>query len=189
MAAIHPKKREKAFRLRLEQKSLRGIAQATGVSEKTLSRWENGWVDANGRKHPGWKGELERAFRDKAERELQFGLLIKEERLRTYEELARLAVAKVKQIFPQIRGKSALDAKALLSEIRELCRLIATEKGEVRSGPHTVIAVKTDITLSELQERYRSAYADREPRDAQPGGVEPLAGDDRGVPPGSDRDG
>ena len=31
---------------------------------------------------------------------MQFGLLVKEERLKTYEELARLAVAKIKECFP-----------------------------------------------------------------------------------------
>jgi len=127
MAGIHPKKRDKAFRLRLQHKSFREIATETGVCERTISRWENGWIDARGRKYPGWKGELERVFRENAGQELQYGLLVKEERIRTYEELARLAVAKVKEIFPHIRGKSAMDAKALLSEIRELCRLIATE--------------------------------------------------------------
>jgi len=182
------KNREKAFRLRLENKSFRQIAEETGTCARTVSRWENGWVDKKGRKHPGWKGEMDRVFHENASQELQYGLLVKEERIKTYEELARLAVAKVKQIFPQIRGKTALDAKALLSEIRELCRLIAAEKGELHSGPQTVIAVKTDITLNELQDRYRSAHADREQGNTQPGGDQPLAGDDAGVPGRPDRD-
>lgn len=188
MKPLDTKAREKAFRLRLQNKSFRQIAGELGICARTVSRWESGWTDKKGRRHAGWKGEIERSFQESASRELQQGLMAKEARLQTYEELARMAVAKVKQMFPQIRGKSALDAKALLSEIRELCKLIATERGDMKSGPQTVVAVKTDITLNELQDRYRSAHADREQGTAQPGGNQPLAGDDPGVPGGTDRD-
>jgi len=173
----YAKKREKAFRLRLERKTFAEISREVGVSDKTLSRWEKGWVDAAGRKHPGWKPELEKAWRELVESELGYGLMLKEERLKTYEELARLAVAKVKEMFPSIRAKTASDAKALLSEIRELMRLIAEEKGEYKPGPHTVVAVKTDITLNEVSERYRSAHADRDEGKPDAGRIEPMAGD------------
>jgi transposase-like protein len=174
----YPQKREKAFRLRVERKTLAEISREVGVSTKTLSRWERGWIDAKGRRHPGWKPELEKAWRELAETELQYGLMLKEERLKTYEELARLAVAKIKEMFPHIRAKTASDAKALLSEVRELMRLIAEEKGEFRPAPQTLVAVKTDITLNELSERYREAHADRDEGEPHAGGTEPVAGDD-----------
>lgn len=174
----YPQKREKAFRLRLERKTIAEISREVGVSERTVSRWENGWVDANGRKTSGWKPELEKAWRELAETELQYGLMLKEERLKTYEELARLAVAKIKEMFPHIRAKTAADAKALLSEVRELMRLIAEEKGEYKPRPHTLVAVKTDITLNEISERYRNAHADRDEREPDAGGSEPVAGDE-----------
>lgn len=174
----YPQKREKAFRLRLERKTIAEISREVGVSERTVSRWENGWVDARGRKTPGWKPELEKAWRELAETELQYGLMLKEERLKTYEELARLAVAKIKEMFPHIRAKTASDAKALMSEVRELMRLIAEEKGEYKPRPHTLVAVKTDITLNEISERYRNANADRDEGKPDAGGSEPVAGDE-----------
>lgn len=174
----YPQKREKAFRLRLERKTLAEIAREVGVSERAVSRWENGWVDARGRKTPGWKPELEKAWRELAETELQYGLMLKEERLKTYEELARLAVAKIKEMFPHIRAKTASDAKALMSEVRELMRLIAEEKGEYKPRTHTLVAVKTDITLNEISERYRNAHADRDEGKPDAGGNEPVAGDE-----------
>jgi|GEM_PF-1562197 len=157
MRKIPAKKREKAFRLRLERRSLKAIAQEVGVSAKTISRWEKGWVDAQGRKHPGWQADLEKAWREKADADMQFGLLVKEERLKTYEELARLAVAKIKESFPTLKAKTAADAKALLSEVRELCKLIARERGEWGDQKQTLVAVKADININELAERYKAA--------------------------------
>jgi len=174
----YPQKREKALRLRLERKTIAEISREVGVSERTVSRWENGWVDAKGRKTAGWKPELEKAWRELSETELQYGLMLKEERLKTYEELARLAVAKIKEMFPSIRAKTAADAKALMSEVRELMRLIAEEKGDYRPTPHTLIAVKTDITLNEISERYRNAHADRDEGKPDAGGSEPVASDE-----------
>lgn len=164
----YPQKREKAFRLRLERKTIAEISREVGVSERTVSRWENGWVDARGRKTPGWKPELEKAWRELAETELQYGLMLKEERLKTYEELARLAVAKIKEMFPSIRAKTATDAKALMSEVRELMKLIAEEKGDWRPNPKTLIAVKADISMNELAERYRDAHAEAKTEDRLP---------------------
>jgi len=174
----YPQKREKAFRLRLERKTIAEISRGVGVSERTVSRWENGWVDAKGRKTAGWKPELEKAWRELSETELHYGLMLKEERLKTYEELARLAVAKIKEMFPSIRAKTAADAKALMSEVRELMRLIAEEKGDYKPRPHTLVAVKTDITLNEVSERYRNANADRDEGKPDAGGSEPVAGDE-----------
>ncbi len=72
-------------------------------------------------------------------------------------------------MFPNIQAKTAADVKALLSEVRELCRLIAEEKGEFKPNPQTVVAVKTDITMNELSERYVNAHADDQEGNAEPG--------------------
>jgi hypothetical protein len=186
MSRIPAPTREKALRLRIERRSLAEVSRETGVSKRSLLRLENGWIDAEGRRHSGWKPKLEKAWKDLVEGELACGLMLKEERLKTYQELARLAVAKVKEMFPLIRTKSAADVKALLSEIRELCRLIAEEKGEFRPNPQTLVAVKTDITVNELADRYRDAHADRQEGDAEPGGTAEVADDDGGVSPGAD---
>jgi len=154
----YPQKREKAFKLRLERKTLAEISREVGVSTKTLSRWENGWIDAKGNKRPGWKPELEKAWREITESELGYGLMLKEERLKTYEELARMAVAKIKEMFPGITGKTPADVKALLSEVRELCKLISIESGQYKpEGSTTVIGIKQDISLGELTKRYQEA--------------------------------
>jgi hypothetical protein len=158
----HHKKREKAFRLRLERMSLANIARELRISTNTVSKWENGWTDKSGRRHKGWKEELERLWQEEEEKALQTGLMLKKERLQTYDKLARMVIEKIESQFPEIVAKSSADVKALLSEVRELCRLIAIEKGEYPSGNQTVVAVKTDISLSELQERYKNAQRDIE---------------------------
>ena len=68
MAKISTKKREQAFLMRMDRKSFAEIAKETGVSAKTVSRWEHGWIDGKGRKHPGWKPQLEKAWREKGSR-------------------------------------------------------------------------------------------------------------------------
>lgn len=158
----HHMKREKAFRLRLEKKSLANIAKELHIAVTTVSKWENGWVAKNGRRHKGWKEELERLWQEQEEQSLQSGLMLKTERLKTYDKLARMVIEKIETQFPEITAKTSADMKALLSEIRELCRLIAIEKGEYPSGNQTVVAVKTDISLSELQERFKNAKRDIE---------------------------
>lgn len=158
----HPKKREKAFRLRLERKSLANIARELHISVGTVSKWENGWLAKNGRRHTGWKEDLERLWQEEETLSLQSGLMLKKERLQTYDKLARMVIEKIEIQFPEITAKTAADVKALLSEVRELCRLIAIEKGEYPSGNQTVVAVKNDISLSELQERFKNAKRDIE---------------------------
>lgn len=151
----------KALRMRMEGKSISAIARKLKVGRLTVSKWEKGWTDKKGVRHKGWKTELERAWKEKEEDELKFGLLLKEERLKTYDKLARLAVKKIQEQFPKIMAKTPADIKALLSEFRELCKLIAIEKGEYSVSGTPVVEVKTDITLAELQERYRKAHSDQ----------------------------
>ena len=157
MAGVHPQKRMKAFRLRLEHKSMAEVARECGLSQPMVRKLEQGYIDRKGVKHSGWKDELERLWKEEERAELDSGLALKKERVKAYERLARQAIEIVEKQFPTIKMKNAADAKALLSEIRELCRLIAIEKGEYRPGGGSVVAVKADLMLTELHERYVAA--------------------------------
>jgi transcriptional regulator with XRE-family HTH domain len=157
-----PKKRDrsnkrKAFRMRLQGMTQKAIATELKVSPNTIARWEKGWIDSKGRKHKGWLSELQKLKEAEEKEEYHAGLALKRERMKAYDELAQMAIAKIKEMFPNIKGKTATDAKALLSEVRELCRLIAMEQGELGPSSQTIVAVKNDITIEELSERYRNA--------------------------------
>ena len=91
------------------------------------------------------------------------GLALKRERLKAYDELAQLAIEKIKTSFPNITAKTPSDIKALLSEVRELGRLIAMERGEIGPSQQTVVAIKNDITIEELSQRYHNATVLPEP--------------------------
>ena len=152
-------KKQKAFRMRLQGMTFKAIATELKVSANTISRWEKGWVDRRGRKHRGWLAELEKVKEESEKDEYLAGLALKRERLKAYDELAQLAIEKIKASFPNITAKTPSDVKALLSEVRELGRLIAMEQGSLYSGGRTVVAVKNDITIEELSQRYRDASA------------------------------
>ncbi|MHC4253376.1 MAG: helix-turn-helix domain-containing protein [Planctomycetota bacterium] len=181
MGKVPKEKREQAFRMRLARKTFTEIAGVVGVSTKTLSRWENGWIDRGGREHSGWRQELETSWRENIEETPDYGIIVREERIKTLQELARMAMAKLKEMFPHIKGTKAVDAKALMSEFRELAKLVAQEKGELSRGPSTVVAVKNDITLADIQDRYvRSVEAevvDRTPKGELPDDVDNHEGD------------
>ena len=61
MAKNYPKKKELAFRMRIERHSMAEVARKLKISKETVSRWENGWVDTKGRRYRGWKEKLEQA--------------------------------------------------------------------------------------------------------------------------------
>ena len=145
--------------MRLQGMTFKAIATELKVSANTISRWEKGWVDRRGRKHRGWLAELEKMKEESEKDEYLAGLALKRERLKAYDELAQLAIEKIKASFPNITAKTPSDVKALLSEVRELGRLIAMEQGSLYSGSRTVVAVKNDITIEELSQRYRDASA------------------------------
>lgn len=149
-------RKQKAFRLRLQGVPLKDIAAELKVSANTLSRWEKGWIDGRGRRHRGWNSELEKVKSENEKDEYLSGLALKQERVKAYDELARMAIDKIKASFPNITAKMPSDVKALLSEVRELGRLIALERGELTPHSQTVIAVKNDITIEELSQRYRN---------------------------------
>jgi transcriptional regulator with XRE-family HTH domain len=156
-------KKQKAFRLRLQGETLKAIAQELKVSANTISRWEKGWIDGRGRKHRGWLAELEKVKEESESEEYTAGLALKRERLKAYDELAQLAIEKVKECFPNITAKTPADVKALISEVRELGRLIAMERGQLQHGGQTVVAIKNDIPIEELSQRYHNATVLPEP--------------------------
>ena len=157
VARIDAKTRRKAFRLRLAGKSIAEAARECGIARATLRRHERGWRDHKGVFHEGWRGQIERLRREQEEHEVLCGLSLKEERIKTYERLARRAVELIERDFPNIKMKNASDAKALLSEVRELCRLISIERGEYRPKGEAFVGVKIDVARGDLEERYRAA--------------------------------
>jgi hypothetical protein len=189
MAAISEAKRRKAFQLRVQGKTITDAAREAGISRCTLRRLETGWIDKRGVRHRGWKHDLD-AARDQARAgEAQGGFSVKEARIKAYEELAEQAIEIVRSQFPTIRMKNATDAKALLSEIRELGRLIATEKGE-HAGPAKIVAVRASLTSDEMQRRFVEAMAveveEISPPAQQHAGAEPPA--PRGIDEAQDHD-
>jgi len=150
-------KRQKAFLMRLARKPMSAVARECHMSATTVHLLEKGWTDKAGVFHPGWQDDLEKRWLAENEGEHEQGLALKKRRIDAYERLAMQAIELVEKQFPNITMKSASDAKALLSEIRELCRLISIERGEYRPGTGPVIAVKADITMKELESRYEAA--------------------------------
>jgi hypothetical protein len=181
MGKLSKDKREQAFRMRLARKTFTEIAGEIAVSTKTLSRWENGWIDRGGREHKGWRQELETSWRENIEETPDYGIIVREERIKTLQELARMAVAKLKEIFPLIKGTKMVDAKALMSEVRELAKFIAQDVGDLTRGPSTVVAVRNDITLADIQDRYMRAVqtevVDRTPKGELPDDADSAEGD------------
>ena len=152
--AVHPMKRKKAFRLRVEGYNIAEVARECHIAVETVRRLENGYVDQRGIRHPGWREELERMKREQQRAELECGLALKEERIKAFKRLAEQAVAKIQTQFPNIVMKSPADFKALVSEVRELCKLLADELGQRRANDTPAVSIKADVTL----EQVRSAF-------------------------------
>jgi hypothetical protein len=157
MASIPAWKKKKAFRMRLDHKPISEVARECHLARRTVQKLENGWTDEKGVRHPGWKEDIERLRQEDERAELESGFALKEERIKAYERLAKQAVELIEKQFPSIKMKNASDAKALMSEVRELGRLISIERGEYRPGGTPVVAIKADITMAELRERYEDA--------------------------------
>jgi hypothetical protein len=150
-------KKQKAFLMRLARKPMSAVARECHMSTTTVHLLEKGWTDKAGVFHAGWKDDLEKRWMAENQGEHEQGLALKKRRIEAYESLALQAIELVEKQFPNIKIKNASDAKALLSEIRELCRLISIERGEYHPGTGSVIAVKADITMKELKDRYEAA--------------------------------
>jgi len=150
---------EEAFMMRAERKTYAEIARKLGVSSKTVSRWENGWAGRAGQKHEGWKERLDKAWRERLESQFNYGLFLKEGRLRACEMLTRMVLARAQEAIPVISVKNAATVKMLLSEVRALLRQMNEEKAADKPSPETPTGTKFDISLEELQERYAAAKA------------------------------
>jgi len=153
MRTVHPKKRQKAFRMRVEGHSIAEVARECHLDPQTVKRLEDGYIDRRGVRHRGWKEELEKLRAEQERSELECGLALKEERIKVYKQLAEEAAQKIRSQFPGIVMKNPSDYKSLMSEFRELCRLLGQEvgarpEGEARGG------VKTDVALEEIEEAY-----------------------------------
>jgi hypothetical protein len=159
MSPVKATECEKAFMMRVERKTYAEIARELGVSSKTVTRWENGWTGRAGQKHEGWKERLDKAWKERLESQLNYGLLMKEGRLRAYEMLARMALARAQEAIPVISVKNAATVKMLLSEVRALLRQINEEKAADKPSPETPTGTRVDISLEEIQERYAAAKA------------------------------
>ena len=133
MARVPLAKKKRAFRMRVEGCSMAEISRTVGIHRRTLRLMEIGWTDARGVRHKGWAADVERHREEIARAELECGLELKRVRVRTYERLARRALRAIERGFPNLTLESARDAKAVLSEIRELCKLIRKELGQ--EGP------------------------------------------------------
>jgi len=153
MRKIHPKKRQKAFRMRVEGHNIAEIARECHLDKETIQRLENGYIDKRGVRHRGWKEELEKLQAEQERSELECGLALKEERIKVYKQLAEEAAQKIRSQFPGIVMKNPSDYKSLMSEFRELCRLLGQEvgarpEGQARAG------VRTDIALEDVEDAY-----------------------------------
>ena len=104
---------------------------------------------------------LERFLQSKERSELQCGLALKEERIKVYKQLADESAQKIRAQFPSIVMKNPSDYKSLMSEFRELCRLLGQEVGarpelEARAG------VRTDIEIEDVEEAYAESEGSEE---------------------------
>lgn len=159
MSSLDQARKQTAFDLRLMGRTFKEVAQEIKVSTSTLGKWENGWLDKEGKFHPGWKEELEKLWKEQQKEFMQSGLMIKQERLKTYDRLIRAAVTKIEEQFVDIPLKTAGDVKFMLAEVRELCKLMAIETGQYnpQANGNEIPGQKTDMPMMEIEERYRKA--------------------------------
>ena len=158
MPALDLKKKLRALKLRLQRKSLAEIARTLHMAPATLRKLESGWVDKQGVRHRGWRHEVEKRWDEDEKAEIERGLALKEERVKALKRLTLQAIDKVESQFPAVTMASPSDWKTLVSDIRELIRLLSDEISSRRGGGKTV-ATRAQITLEEVQEAYEGARA------------------------------
>jgi len=149
--SVPKEKAEKVRELRLAGKTMTETAKLTGLSRNTVRKLEKGWLDTKGVHHPGWASEVEVSRLKSIAAAVEAGsqLLDRGERMKLRAELASTLVAKVQEFLPALKLKSAREAKLLLSEARELTRLLDRDGGgEEQPG------VKHDITFNEAMDRF-----------------------------------
>lgn len=157
MPTLDPKKRKQAYRLRLQRTSIAEISRRLHMAPATIRKLEHGWVDKKGVRHRGWREEIERLWEEDHKDELTCGLALREERVRALKRLAQQAIEKIEDQLPAITMKTPTDWKTLVSEIRELIRMLSEEVGHKRGGVKTT-TLRTEITLEEVREAYAEAH-------------------------------
>ena len=154
MKPIHPMKRKKAFRMRVEGHTIADVARECHLAKDTVQRLENGYVDRRGVRRPGWKEELERLKHEQDRAEFDCAAELREERLKAFRRLATMAIEKIETQFPNIVMKSTTDYKALCSEARELHRILREESGNGKSDDAPSISIKADVTFEQAKEAF-----------------------------------
>ena len=131
-------------------------AKVTGLSRNTVWKLEMCWTVSRGVQHPGWACEVvvSKLKSIASAVEASTELLDRGERMRLRAELASTLVAKVQEFLPALKLKNAREAKLLLSEARELTRLIDRD---AEGGEGAPPGVKQDITFEEAMDRYLRA--------------------------------
>jgi hypothetical protein len=164
MPALDPKKKRQAFKLRLERKSFSEISRTLHMAPATVRKLEYGWVDKKGVRHRGWREKIEQHWGEDEKAELECGLALREERVKALKRIAQQAIDKVETQFPAVTMASPSDWKTLVSEIRELVRLLSDEVGNHTGAgriapPGRGVTTRMQITLEEVQEAYEEARA------------------------------
>ena len=160
MSRLDPRKKKTALKMRLERKTCAEIAKKLHMTPRTVHNLEHGWTDKKGVHHPGWREELEKAWAEEERAVIESGLALKIERIKALKTLGADAIELFREQFPNIVMKNASDSKAILSEIRELIRLLAQETGDLNSGRGgTVVAIKNEVSVEEAREAYAEMQA------------------------------
>ena len=158
MPALDQKKKRRALKLRLRKKSFAEISRTLHMAPATLSNLEYGWIDKQGVRHRGWRHEIEKRWDEDDKAEIECGLALREERGRTLKRLTQKAIGKIESQFPAVTMASPSDWKTLVSEIRELIRLLS-EEVDIRRGGGKAVATRMLRTLEEIREAYAQARA------------------------------
>ena len=172
---VSKEKLEKARKLRLEGKSVREAAKLAGISPMTLRKHEQGWIDGKGNIHGGWAGDkakadLARVASAAKASKTAAALLDKSERIKLHAEMASMLIDKVREFIPVLKLKNAREAKQLMSEARELAKVI--DQGQANAGEELPPGVKREVTLEDIRAHYERV------RDITPSYIEPPADPD-----------
>ena len=167
MPALDQKKKRKALKLRLRKKSFAEISRTLHMAPATLRNLEYGWIDKQGVQHRGWRNEIEKRWDEDDKAEIECALALKEERGRTLKRLTQKAIGKMETRSPAVTMASPSDWKTLVSEIRELIRLLSDEV-DIRRGGGKAVATRMPRTLEKIRETYAQERA-VEIKEAGPG--------------------
>ena len=157
MRPIHPKKRLKAFQMRVEGFTLAEIARKTGIGYATLKRLENGYTDRKNIRHAGWKARLEQARAECAKAEIESGFALREERIKAFKRLFVQVLERCEKGARNVNIKTANDFKAIHSELRGLNR--ALDELTAAATPEAEKKPRGEVTLEDIQGHFKRARA------------------------------